>query len=67
MTCFICRAVAAGICTYCGAALCPAHFRDARNYAVGGARFGCPHSTMSDQATERPQSSIPLARTMSAG
>lgn len=53
MSCYVCRAEAAGICTNCGAALCEAHFREARTYAVGGARFGCPHSISSRQATER--------------
>ena len=67
MTCFVCRADAVGICTHCGAALCAAHFREARAYSVGGMRFGCPHVSVSGQATERPRTSIPLARSMRAG
>ncbi len=43
MICYVCCAQAAGICTSCGAALCEIHFREARTYTVGGARFGCPH------------------------
>jgi hypothetical protein len=63
MTCYVCRAEAAGICTSCGAALCEAHFRETRTYSVGGARYGCPHLIATRQATERPLSAAPLART----
>jgi hypothetical protein len=55
MICYVCRAQAAGICTSCGAALCEDHFRAARTYAVGGTRFGCPHSVTARETTARPR------------
>jgi hypothetical protein len=55
MICYVCRAPANGICTSCGAALCDTHFREARTYAVGGARFGCPHGVAARETTARPR------------
>lgn len=66
MSCYMCHADAAGICTRCGAALCAAHFREARTYAVGGTRFSCPHVGMSGQATKRTRASVPLVRSTRA-
>ncbi len=60
MICYLCRAQAAGICTSCGAALCEPHFREARTYAVGGTRFGCPHGVAARDATELPRSTDTL-------
>jgi len=59
LICYVCRTQATGICTSCGAALCETHFREARTYAVGGARFGCPHS-IARETTELPRATDTL-------
>ena len=48
MNCFECMkandAVAAvGICQHCGVGLCVDHLIEAREFGVGGTRYGCPH------------------------
>ncbi len=48
MNCFECAKVndkvpAVGVCGHCGVGLCVDHLVEARDYRVGGTRFGCPH------------------------
>jgi hypothetical protein len=48
MHCFECAKVndavaAVGVCRHCGVGLCLDHLIEAREFTVGGTRYGCPH------------------------